>query len=239
MTSRGHFPNYQPGMVALGGERLRVLADFHGLTVGAKDSPEQIAEAMLKAKGTPADVSSVFDDATDVEVIGIALGLGKRSAWKHKLSPAEFERLPFYRKPSYEGEVLAKLGERVAHALPKPRAVVKTKPAKWPELATLAKWSKAQRREVAKKLAAGNKALKTPALTGEHELARVRHTKLGLDFVAVPGGTLKMGLSPKEAKELGDAGVLSKRAPGARGDDRAVPRRDAAAVARAARGARR
>lgn len=202
MSGRGHFPNYLPGMVALGAKRLRELAGFHDVAVGPKDTPEQIAQAMLRAKGTPGDVSAHFDDAADVEVIGVALGLGRRAAWKSKLSPAEFERLPFYRKPSYEGDVLAKLGERVASVLPKPRPVAKTKPAKWPELASFAKWSKAARRDVAKKIAAANKALKTPALTGEHELARVRHTKLGLDFVAIPGGVLKMGLSPKEAKEL-------------------------------------
>ena len=46
----------------------------------------------------------------DVEAIGAALGVGARAGWRPRVSAEEFERLPFYSKPSYDQDVWEALG---------------------------------------------------------------------------------------------------------------------------------
>ena len=116
---------------------------------------------------------------------------------------------------------------------PKPRAGKKRKLSKaWPELATLAAWTKASKSEraaVARRLAKALPAFAAgkPALAGPHELPRLRHKKLGVDFVVVPGGKLAMGLSAAEQRDLAK---VAKAA----GDEAVSGAKDIAAQARPA-----
>jgi len=197
---RPYFPNFQRGIAGLPAKRLRELASKVGVATKPKDEPAHIAEQLCRKLGTPGEAARYLEVA-DLEPIGLALGLGPRDKWKTKLSVAEFERLPFYNKPSYDGDVKAALELAQPLSNPKPRKPVKARANKWPELATIAKWQKADRRAVAKALAKATRGF-TAALTGELELPRLRHKALGIDFIAIPGGTFTMGLSPKELREI-------------------------------------
>jgi formylglycine-generating enzyme required for sulfatase activity len=195
---RIYHPNLVRGLAALEPKRLREIASEAGVALKPKDTADHIAQAIYRKHGADA---TRFIRESDVDPVGVALGLGVRAKWKHKLSHAEFERLPFYKKPSYDGDVYAQLQEAGSLPRPNPRKVGKVRAGKWPELASLAKWEKADRRAVARALA---KAMKgsTAALTGELELPRLRHKALGIDFIAIPGGKLAIGVSAKELKAL-------------------------------------
>ncbi len=94
-------------LAALGAPRLRVLA----ARVGAPDAGDARAIAANVIAAVP-DVDELrhqgLSDA-DVDAIGGALGLGARAAWRPRVSAEEFERLPFYNKPSYDSDVWAAL----------------------------------------------------------------------------------------------------------------------------------
>ena len=94
-------------IAALGTERLRQLA----ARVGVPDAsdPRELAAAIVDTLSADELRHHGLSDA-DVETIGAALGLGTSAAWKPSVSPEEFERLPFYSKPSYGQDVWDALG---------------------------------------------------------------------------------------------------------------------------------
>jgi formylglycine-generating enzyme required for sulfatase activity len=202
--ARGHHPNFVRGAAALGEPRLRAIAGRASVAVAAKLTAEQLAAELLRALPDANDVWPLLETG-DLEPIGVALGLGVRARWRSKLSAAEFEALPFYRKPSYDQDVLNVLLASGPAPEPQPRAVARRRLSKaWPELATLAAWAKADRKAIARRLAKAMPgcAAGKPALVGERELVHLRHGKLGVDFVVVPGGKLAMGLAATEQREL-------------------------------------
>lgn len=110
-------------IAALGIDRLRPLAS----RVGA----DQSGDARALASRIVDELTSVDElqhqDLTDADIerIGTALGLGARTAWRPRMSAEEFERLPFYKKPSYDNDVWEALracwaqqagGRRARHA---------------------------------------------------------------------------------------------------------------------------
>ncbi len=210
--ARRYHPNFVRGATGLGEPRLREIAGRAGVAVPAKATAEQLAGELLRARPAANEMWPLIETA-DLEPIGLALGLGPRARWRSKLSPAEFEALPFYKKPSYDQDVLDALCASGPAPEPQPRPAVKRKLSKaWPELATLAAWAKADRKAVAKRLAkALGCAANKPALVGDRELVHLRHGKLGLDLVVVPGGKLAMGLAAGELRELNKLGGGERR----------------------------
>nr|HEX4312864.1 hypothetical protein [Kofleriaceae bacterium] len=206
--ARTHYPSFVRGAAGLGVARLGEVASAAGVAVPATATAEQLAAALLSKLDEPAALGALIT-ADDLEAIGRTLGLGDRATWKSKLSAAAFEALPFYRKPSYDQDVLDALVASGPAPEPTPRAAAKRVASKaFPELASLAAWLKltpAQRAAVGKRLAKAlpGYAAGKPALAGELQLPVVRHGKLGVDFVAVPGGKLAMGVSAGEQRELG------------------------------------
>jgi hypothetical protein len=96
-------------LVALGVGRLRVLADRVGApTTGANDA-QTLAANVIAAVPDVNELQHQSLSDVDVEAIGVALGLGTRAAWRPRVSAEEFERLPFYNKPSYDADVWAAL----------------------------------------------------------------------------------------------------------------------------------
>src|SRR5580704_16462892 len=104
MARRFH-PNFVRGAAGLGDRRLREITTRAGVAVAAKLTAEQLAAELLRALPEANEMWSLIETA-DLEPIGVALGLGTRARWRSKLSAAEFEALPFYKKPSYDQDVL-------------------------------------------------------------------------------------------------------------------------------------
>jgi quercetin dioxygenase-like cupin family protein len=94
-------------LAALGADRLRPLA----ARLGAADARDAtaLAASVIAAVADADELRHHGLSDADVETIGIALGLGTRAAWRPRVSAEEFERLPFYDKPSYDGDVWAAL----------------------------------------------------------------------------------------------------------------------------------
>lgn len=132
MASENRFPQFVRGVSALGEARLRELAQHAHVAVGNKQSSTQLATRLLAKLELPAELNRFGITDSDLEVIGRALGLGARAAWRPSISAEEFERLPFYKKPSYEQEVWNALVAEDANAKAPParrKPVRKTKPA--------------------------------------------------------------------------------------------------------------
>ena len=199
------YPNFVRGVAGLPAKRLRELASQAGVTTKPKQPAEEIAESLQRKLEHGTDVWS-YIDAADVEPIGLAL----RPRAARQVEEQRVARRVVEAVVQQEAVVRRRRArEKLKTSEPRPRrramrVPVKHKTGKWPELATFARWQKADRRAVAKALA---KALKgfTAGLTGEHELPRLRHKALGLDLIAIPGGEFTMGLAPKEVRELDKA----------------------------------
>lgn len=109
-------------ITALGTERLRQLAARIGASRGT--DARELAAAIAAALDNVDDLRHQGLTDADVETIGVALGLGPRAAWRPSVSAEEFERLPFYSKPSYDQDVWQALGANWSRAIarPQPRA---------------------------------------------------------------------------------------------------------------------
>src|SRR5439155_27247982 len=105
MASETRFPLFIRGVSALGEARLRELADHAQIAIGAKQPAETSAQRLLARLELPAELQRFGVTDGDVEVIGRALGVGTRAQWQPDISAEEFERLPFYKKPTYEQDV--------------------------------------------------------------------------------------------------------------------------------------
>src|SRR5215216_670453 len=96
-------------LAALGSERLLQLAARVGAVTSSAE-PRDLAAAIVGAFENVDDLRHQGLADHDVEVIGVALGVGERAAWRPRVSAEEFERLPFYSKPSYDQDVWQALG---------------------------------------------------------------------------------------------------------------------------------
>jgi hypothetical protein len=94
-------------LAILGAGRLRPLA----ARIGAADASDAstLAANVIAAVADADELRHHGLSDADVETMGVALGLGARAAWRPRVSAEEFERLPFYDKPSYDGDVWAAL----------------------------------------------------------------------------------------------------------------------------------
>ncbi len=148
------------GVAALGAMRLRELAHSDD------DDVWVLAGKVISSLERPEDLSHRGLTEADIEAIGEALGLGTRAAWRPRISAEEFERLPFYQKPSYDQDVwtaLLSIGVPATESV-KPKA----KPAKKPKAkAKPAKQPAKMKAKPAKKAAAKKPAAKKkPAKRG-------------------------------------------------------------------------
>jgi len=206
-----HMPNFIRGVAAAGLAALRdvpaQLAAWQ-LTPGATvdvtlDTAEALAAELLAKLTYPEHVFGLLPpDAQDR--VAASVGVVARAAWTHAVPVAP--NTPDYKLPSWEKDVYTVLFRREDAPVAALRDAVPgaSFASAWPELRSLAAWKKVPdpksvTSELARALGKGWRAL---APTGSFALPRVRHTKLGVTVVAVPGGTLQMGLSPLEQREL-------------------------------------
>lgn len=96
-------------LAALGAERLLQLAGHVGAVTSSAE-PHDLAAAIAGAVENIDELRHQGLSDHDVEVIGVALGVGERATWRPRVSAKEFERLPFYSKPSYDQDVWQALG---------------------------------------------------------------------------------------------------------------------------------
>lgn len=215
MATSSELPHFVRGVSAAGLAALRgvgkklapwQLAPGVSLDVSLDDAGALAADLLSKLK-FPEHVFSALPRAAQDQVAS-SLGLPARKAWK-PAAPVPKD-MPSYQRPSWEKDVYAVLFARQPVAPPTPRAPApqrRSHAAAWPELSSLARWKKTPSRArlgalLATRLGEGWEAL---APAGPHQLPRVRSAKLGLSFVAVPGGAFLMGLSPEEQKALSRA----------------------------------
>lgn len=116
------------GVAALGVVRLRELAENAGLDPDSNDA-RKLADRLIGSLERPEDLNHRGLTEADVEAIGEAIGLGSRQHWRPKISAEEFERLPFYEKPSYDGDVWSALLMPSSPAKPSKKASPKAKKA--------------------------------------------------------------------------------------------------------------
>jgi formylglycine-generating enzyme required for sulfatase activity len=202
-------PNYVPGVAAAGVDTLRAIASTFAdwqlktpINTKLADAAALASEYFTKLAYPEHVFSQLPEDAQDR--VAIAVGCVARAAW---VSPPVPPGTPSYKQPSWEGDVYKVLYEQ--RKVPAP--IARTEPATavshardWRELASLTTWKKARNRAaVTKSLAKALGASWKPiAPAGEHALPRLQSTKLGVTLVAIPGGTLQMGLSPAEQRDL-------------------------------------
>ncbi len=101
----------------LGHDRLVDIGRRVGAELDTKTRPASLAEELLHAIGQPEDFGHLGMSDDEVESIGLAVGLGERAEWKPKISAEEFERLPFYSKPSYDQDVWAAVSSAIADVM--------------------------------------------------------------------------------------------------------------------------
>lgn len=210
MASAESRPHFIRGVSAAGTDALRAIASTFAPWQllapidTALDDPARLAREYLTKLKYPEHVFSQLPKAAQ-DRVAVAVGCPKRAAWK----PAEpvAPGTPDYKKPSWEKDVYAILFAKAAAPPPAARAEVGDRhvhASAWPELASASRWKRAKGRAavcdaLAEALGAGWKAI---APAGALALPRLRATKLGLSFVAVPGGSFAMGLSPDEHRDL-------------------------------------
>jgi len=129
------------GVAALGVARLRELAASAGLNASSGDA-RTLADRLVGSLERPEDLSHRGLTEADIEAIGRAVGVGARAAWRPRIPLDEFERLPFYQKPSYDQDVWAAL--LVTRSAP--RVTTPRKPHKAKKPRTRAKAKKPARR---------------------------------------------------------------------------------------------
>src|SRR5258706_1892602 len=145
MASETRFPRFVRGVSALGEPRLRELAEHAQINVDGKQGAARIAAQLLVKLELPVELNRFGITDGDLEVIGRALGLAKRAAWKPNISAEEFARLPFYKKPTYEQDVWSAL--TAEEPLPSAKAA---KPAKLATSRPSAKRAKAAKPQAKK-----------------------------------------------------------------------------------------
>jgi len=96
-------------VAALGTERLLQLAARVGAATSSAE-PHDLATAIVATFESVDELRHQGLSDRDVEAIGAALGVGTRAGWRPRVSAEEFERLPFYSKPSYDQDVWEALG---------------------------------------------------------------------------------------------------------------------------------
>lgn len=210
MPPAPHMPNYVRGVSAAGADTLRAIAaGFAAWQLRAPidttlSDPAALAAEYLAKLTHPEHVfSRLPEDAQDR--VAVAVGCATQAAWKP--SGAVPPGTPSYKAPSWEKDVYAVLFAKEAEPPRAPRVTSEARVSRasaWPELGSLAKWKKTRARTaVTEAIARALGKEWTPCdPAGVHALPRVRSAKLGIALVAVPGGTLEMGLSPEEQREL-------------------------------------
>lgn len=210
MPAPARMPNFVRGVAAAGVETLRAiaakLADWQlsaPIDVTRPDATSLATEYLTKLKHPSHVFSALPEDAQDR--VAVAIGCVPKAAWR---PPAPIPPdMPSYKRPSWAKDVYAVLFAEERAPEPTPRVETRARVSHaraWPELGSVTAWRRARSRApVADALAAAlGKGWKAAAPAGRLELPRVRSAKLGLAFVAIPGGTLAMGLSAEEQREL-------------------------------------
>ena len=103
-------------LAALGTERLLQLAARVG-AVTSSSEPRDLATVVSAAYDSVEELRRQGLTDRDVEALGVALGVGERATWRPRVSAEEFERLPFYRKPSYDEDVWTAFGANWARSV--------------------------------------------------------------------------------------------------------------------------
>jgi formylglycine-generating enzyme required for sulfatase activity len=215
MPTANRYPNFVRGVAAAGLPALRAAAGglanwqlLPGARIAATaDDAEEVAAEFLAALKYP---EHVFDalDARAQDRVAAAVGVAKRAAWKPSASvPAG---TPSYLRPSWEKDVYAVLFARAERAPADARVDEGPRyvhDAAWPELASVARWraTRDKARLAAALAAALGPGWKPAPPAGDHALARLRSSRLGVALVAIPGGTMEMGLSTGERRLLSGA----------------------------------
>jgi hypothetical protein len=165
----------------LGPQRLAEIGRRAGSELDTKIRPSKMSEALLHAIGQPEDFGHLGLSDGEVESIGVAVGLGERASWQPNISAEEFERLPFYNKPSYDQDVWTAVSTAIAHvtaggaanqetAKPAKKTAAKKPATKKPAMKTSAKKA-AAKKAGAKKPAKKTAAKKTGAKTAKRKVA--------------------------------------------------------------------
>jgi formylglycine-generating enzyme required for sulfatase activity len=200
-------------------DRLKALSEAIGAPAPPRAQaglPAQWATRMRDHVEDPRSLRAYLT-ADDLRIIGESYIFEKKEAWEAK-NPGE----------SFDEMVCVRVFEEtavVAPEAPKVRTTATRDPAgaaDWPELASEKAWHATKdKAAVARELAASLGGFVSREPARDMKLARIEHRASGVTFVAIPGGTFAMGLSPAEkkrlapiAKKLGEEATMHLRALG-------------------------
>jgi formylglycine-generating enzyme required for sulfatase activity len=186
-----------PLLTRIGVERLKAIGAELNVPLPNTKFPGELASILRDHFDDPRVISPHLS-AEDLRAIGESYVFETKEKWQAENVGEDFDamvrELVFQQADVVEPKIRTESKRNIDHV------------DDWPELRSFAAWKKVRfvtrfSYELAKAL--GKKSFVQAPAEKSLGLARVRHRKSGITFVAIPGGKFQMGLSPAEKKKLG------------------------------------